>query len=80
MMAGKRGSGEAWQLVLILGSLFLASCSSGRKTSTGRTQREADSVLGQSTVPGAPVVKKAMAAQDTARAQAAAVDTAAAAE
>ncbi len=57
-----------------------AGCSSTAKTSTGRTERETDSVIGQSSVPGAGGVTKAMAAQDTARAQAAAIDTAAAAE
>ena len=57
-----------------------SACSSTAKTSTGRTERETDSVIGQSSVPGAGGVTKAMAAQDTARAQAAAVDTAAAAE
>lgn len=77
---GQQGGGAAGQWVPIVALLLAAGCSSGHKTSTGRTQREADSVLGQSTVPGAPVVKKAMAAQDTARAQAAAIDTAAATE
>lgn len=52
-----------------------AACTSGQKTSTGRTEREADSVIGQSQVPGAQGVQKAMEAQDTARARAAAVDT-----
>ena len=60
--------------------LVLAACSSAQKTSTGRTERETDSVIGQSAVPGAPVVKKAMDTQDSARAAAAAIDTAAAAE
>jgi hypothetical protein len=60
--------------------LITQACSSTAKTSTGRTERETDSVIGQSSVPGAGGVKKAMAAQDTARAQAAAVDTAAARE
>ncbi len=57
-----------------------SACTTTHKTSTGRTERETDSVIGQSTVPAAPVVKKAMDAQDSARAAAAAVDTAAAAE
>jgi hypothetical protein len=68
------------RVALLAALLINSACSSSQKTSTGRTQREADSVIGQSTVPGAPVVKKAMAAQDTARAQAAAIDTAAAQE
>jgi hypothetical protein len=61
-------------------ALLLAclACTSGQKTSTGRTERETDSVIGQSKVPGAGGVTKAMAAQDSARARAAAIDTAAA--
>lgn len=58
--------------------LTVAACSSGTKASTGRTERETDSVIGQSQVPGAPVVKKAMAASDSARARVAAEDSLAA--
>ncbi|MEO8140174.1 MAG: hypothetical protein ABI742_11035 [Gemmatimonadota bacterium] len=58
--------------------LSLAACTSGTKTSTGRTERETDSVIGQSQVPGAPVVKKAMAASDSARARVAVEDSMAA--
>jgi hypothetical protein len=60
--------------------LACGSCTATHKTSTGRTERETDSVIGQSTVPGAPVVKRAMDSQDSARKAAAAIDTAAAAE
>lgn len=60
---------------IILLTLLATACSSGHKTSTGRTQREADSVIGQSSLPGAEGVQKAMAAQDTARARAATMDT-----
>jgi hypothetical protein len=45
---------------------FLA-CSSGTKASTGRTERETDSVIGQSQLPGAPVVKRALDASDSSR-------------
>ena len=55
--------------------LALAACSSGAKTSTGRTERQTDSVIGQSQLPGAPVVKKAMAASDSASARVAAQDS-----
>lgn len=58
--------------------LGLAACSGGPKTSTGRTERETDSVIGQSAVPGATGVKKALDAQDTSRARATAIDSAAA--
>ena len=61
-------------------ALSISSCTTTHKTSTGRTERETDSVIGQSSVPGAPVVKKAMDTQDSARAAASAIDTAAAAE
>ena len=57
---------------LVAALLLCAACNTDTpKTSTGRTEREADSVIGQSRLPGAGGVKKAMAAQDTARAQAA---------
>jgi len=59
--------------------LSLIGCNTDTpKTSTGRTERETDSVIGQSKVPGAQGVKRAMDAQDSARARAAAIDTAAA--
>lgn len=67
-----------WCLAAVL--LACLSCDSGHKTSTGRTERETDSVIGQSKVPGASGVKKAMDSQDSARARAAAIDTAAAGE
>ena len=74
----KPGSSLAWSAVVAL--VVSSSCTTTHKTSTGRTERETDSVIGQSSVPGAAGVTKAMAAQDTARAQAAAIDTAATAE
>jgi hypothetical protein len=66
-----------WLPLLLLPTL---ACSSGAKSSTGRTEREADSVIGQSQLPGAHGVKAAMDAQDSARARAAAVDSLAASE
>ncbi len=63
---------------MVAGLVLLVGCSADHKTSTGRTERETDSVIGQSSFPGAGGVKKAMDAQDTARARAAAIDTAAA--
>jgi hypothetical protein len=56
--------------------LPVLACGSDTKASTGRSEQETDSVIAQSQVPGAPVVKKAMDAQDTARAQNAARDSA----
>ena len=66
-----------WLSLLLLPAL---ACSSGAKTSTGRTERETDSVIGQSKLPGATGVKSAMDAQDSARARAAEVDSVAGAE
>lgn len=63
-----------WTLLFVLLPL-LGGCSADHKTSTGRTEREADSVIGQSALPGASGVKKAMESQDSARARAAALDT-----
>jgi hypothetical protein len=73
--AFRRGSGEAGKVVLLLALLLGTGCSADHKTSTGRTQREADSVIGQSNIPGASGVKNAMDSQDSARARAAALDT-----
>lgn len=63
---------------VFLALLLLAGCSADHKASTGRTERETDSVIGRSSLPGAGGVKKAMDSQDSARARAAAIDTAAA--
>jgi len=68
------GSSLLWMGSLLL-VLVCAGCASDHKTSTGRTERETDSVIGQSAIPGASGVKKAMDSQDSARARAAAVDT-----
>jgi hypothetical protein len=53
----------------------VVACSSSTKASTGRTERETDSVIGQSQVPGAPAVRKALETSDSARARVAAQDT-----
>ena len=61
-------------------AIVITACSSSTKASTGRTERETDSVIGQSQVPGAPVVKKALDASDSARSRIAAQDSIAAAQ
>lgn len=53
-----------WLPLLLVPAL---ACNSSTKTSTGRTERETDSVIGQSQLPGAPVVKKALDAADSSR-------------
>ena len=70
----------AWWTAPALLAFCVACNTDSPKTSTGRTERETDSVIGQSKLPGASGVTKAMAAQDSARARAAAIDTAAAHE
>lgn len=49
--------------------LTTLACASGNKTSTGRTEREKDSVIANSKVPNAPAVKKSMAVADSASAR-----------
>ena len=70
----KPGSSVAWSVVVAL--VVSSSCTTTHKTSTGRTERETDSVIGASKLPGAHVVKRARDTQDSAQAQAAAIDTA----
>ncbi len=61
--------------------ILLIACSSGKKPVAAAqdtvplTQRQRDSVIGASKIPGASGITKAMRAQDTAKAQAAALDT-----
>ncbi|HEY7682187.1 MAG TPA: hypothetical protein VH879_06055 [Gemmatimonadales bacterium] len=50
---------------LALLSLALLACSSSTKASTGRTERETDSVIANSQVPGASAVKQALNAADS---------------
>lgn len=62
---------------VLLTLALLTGCSGGTKASTGRTQRESDSVVANSQLPGAATVKKAMNLSDSARARVAAQDSAA---
>ena len=62
-------------MTMIMIALAGGACASQTKASTGRTERETDSVIGQSQVPGAPVVQKALDASDSARARVAREDT-----
>lgn len=51
---------------LWLGGLILAAaCTNNTKTSTGRTERETDSVIAGSAVPGASAVGQAMRVADS---------------
>ena len=54
-------------LLLLLIALTASACTESRTAGTGRTERERDSLIGQSKVPGASAVKRAMAASDSAQ-------------
>jgi outer membrane biogenesis lipoprotein LolB len=67
--------------ILAVGILVLAACSSSGKNTaaasdtTKLTQRQKDSVIGASKIPGAQGIQKAQRAQDSAAAQAARLDS-----
>jgi hypothetical protein len=65
--------------VLTLTVLALASCHGSGTSASQHTEREHDSILGQSTLPGARGVQGALKVSDTAQAHRAALDSAAAA-
>ncbi len=66
-------------LNLVTGALLVTSCQSKTTAGTGRTEHERDSVIGQSKLPGAPVVQKALDVADSSRNRVAQEDSAAAA-
>lgn len=53
------------RISLCLLLLTAVGCASGNKTSTGRTEREKDSVIANSKVPNAQAVKKSMDVADS---------------
>jgi hypothetical protein len=59
--------------------LVAPACQSKTTAGTGRTEHERDSVIGQSKLPGAPVVQKALDVADSSRNRVAQEDSAAAA-
>lgn len=61
-----------WWLPALAGLMLLASCSSASKTDSKRalTERERDSLISRSVLPGAAVVGRAMAVSDAAAAKA----------
>ena len=65
--------------ILALTALILASCRGSSPSAGQRTERERDSILGQSTLPGARGVRGALQVSDTAQLRRAALDSAAAA-
>jgi len=65
--------------VLVLLGLSLAACKgSNVNAGTGRTERERDSIIGHSKVPGAGAVQRALDTSDSARHRQTALDSAAA--
>lgn len=68
---------QAW--ICLPALLLVAACSSGGDERPERTERERDSVIGQSTLPGAQGVQGALEASDSARARNAMLDSVAAA-
>ena len=60
---------------LALGALVAAGCGGGTSTARTLTQRERDSTLGASALPGAGVVKRALKESDAAGARAATLDS-----
>jgi len=59
-------------------TLALLSCKSSVTVGTGRTERERDSVIGQSKIPGAGVVQRALQVSDSAASRGGRLDSAAA--
>jgi hypothetical protein len=63
-------------VAVLLGLTFLmAGCRSSATAGAGRTERERDSVIGQSALPGARGVQRALGASDSARARSAVLDS-----
>ena len=64
--------------LLVLAAIVLAGCAPSETPANNRdtmTQRQRDSVLGQSGLPGAQGVTKALSAADSARARQARLDS-----
>jgi hypothetical protein len=63
-------------VAVLLGIMFImAACRSSATAGAGRTERERDSVIGQSALPGARGVHRALGASDSARARSAVLDS-----
>jgi hypothetical protein len=69
---------RAFALVLAGGLIGAMGCQSKVTAGTGRTERERDSVIGHSAIPGAGAVQRALDVSDSANARRAALDSAAA--
>ena len=60
-------------------AVLTGACGGGTTVGAGRTERERDSIIGQSALPGARGVQGALNASDSARARGTALDSASAA-
>ena len=75
----RKNSERRLVVLALVAGLGAASCKNTQTTGTGRTERERDSVIGESSVPGAGAVKKALEVSDSSRSRVASEDSAAAA-
>ncbi|HTC25320.1 MAG TPA: hypothetical protein VK688_13255 [Gemmatimonadales bacterium] len=65
--------------LFVIACLAVAGCKGNSTTAgTGHTERERDSIIGQSKVPGAGVVQRALDVSDSAQHRGARLDSAAA--
>jgi hypothetical protein len=70
---------RSWWMMGLAWCGLATACKSSVSAGTGRTERERDSIIGQSKLPGAGVVNKALQVSDSAAARRAAQDSVAAA-
>lgn len=62
-------------LLALAGLPMLIACGSGATAGSGRSERERDSVIGQSRLPGAGAVRRSLEAGDSARSRRALEDS-----
>lgn len=56
-------------LLLLIAALAAPACQSRTTAGSGRSERERDSIIGQSSIPGAGGVKKALDVADSSKAR-----------
>ena len=66
-------------IAAIVLAILTGACGSGSTVGAGRTERERDSIIGQSALPGARGVQGALKVSDSARVRGTALDSASAA-
>ena len=70
-----RRSGDCMRMILVLLVVAGAGCSTAREEGEPSTQRQRDSVIGASKLPGAAGVRGALRAADSAAARSARIDS-----